>query len=160
MLFVRTFTRVRESNRLPKKNQRWLQSNREIILTSELTVIKVVKWQVPKKRDMYLNVVPCVWIGHSVMSDSLRPHGLCPARFLCPLNSPGKNSRVGCHFLLRNVVLYEFKEERYYLQLIVEYLRLEGSEKAFQKLKVCLNNISYQTFWKCLEFLSSRNYHY
>ena len=41
LLFVRTFTRVCESNRLSKKNQRWLQSNREIILISELTVIKV-----------------------------------------------------------------------------------------------------------------------
>ena len=30
---------------------------------------------------------------------TLRPHGLLPARLLCPWNSPGKNI-VLCHFLL------------------------------------------------------------
>ena len=29
----------------------------------------------------------------------LRPHGLWPARLLCPWDSPGKNTGVGCHFL-------------------------------------------------------------
>ena len=29
------------------------------------------------------------------------PHGLKPTRLLCPWDSPGKNTRVGCHFLLR-----------------------------------------------------------
>ena len=37
----------------------------------------------------------------SVMSDSLRPHGPWPARLLCPWDSPGKNTGVGCHFLLQ-----------------------------------------------------------
>ena len=40
---------------------------------------------------------------HSVMSDSLRPHGLQHARFLCPWNFPGKNTGVGCHFLLQGI---------------------------------------------------------
>ena len=31
----------------------------------------------------------------------LRPHGLQPARLLCPWDSPGKNTGVGCHFLLQ-----------------------------------------------------------
>ena len=35
------------------------------------------------------------------MSDSVRPHGLQPARLLCPWDSPGKNTGVGCHFLLQ-----------------------------------------------------------
>ena len=34
------------------------------------------------------------------MSDSLRPHGLWPARLLCPWDFPGKNSGIDCHFLL------------------------------------------------------------
>ena len=29
------------------------------------------------------------------------PHGMQPARLLCPQNFPGKNTRVGCHFLLQ-----------------------------------------------------------
>ena len=38
-------------------------------------------------------------------SDSLRPHGLQPARLLCPWDSPGKNTGVGCHaFLLFHYV--------------------------------------------------------
>ena len=39
----------------------------------------------------------------SVMSDSLQPHGLQPARLLCPWSSPGKNSGVGCHYLLQGI---------------------------------------------------------
>ena len=34
------------------------------------------------------------------MSNSLQPHGLQPARILCPWDSPGKNTGMGCHFLL------------------------------------------------------------
>ena len=40
-------------------------------------------------------------VSHSVMSDSLQPHGLYPARLLCPWDSPGKNTGVGCHSLLQ-----------------------------------------------------------
>ena len=36
----------------------------------------------------------------SVLSDSVRPHGLQPTRLLRPWDSPGKNTGVGCHFLL------------------------------------------------------------
>ena len=38
-----------------------------------------------------------------VVFDSLRPHGLQPARLLCPWNSPGKNIGVGCHALLQGI---------------------------------------------------------
>ena len=34
------------------------------------------------------------------MANSLRCHGLQPARLLCPFDSPGKNTGVGCHCLL------------------------------------------------------------
>ena len=36
----------------------------------------------------------------SVMSDFLWSYGLWPSRLLCPWDSPGKNTGVGCHFLL------------------------------------------------------------
>ena len=36
-------------------------------------------------------------------SKSLRTHGLQPARFLCPWSSLGKNTGVGCHFLLQEI---------------------------------------------------------
>ena len=39
----------------------------------------------------------------SVTPDSLRPHGLSPARLLCPWDSPGKNTGVGCHALVQGI---------------------------------------------------------
>ena len=42
------------------------------------------------------------WKGsRSVVSDSLRPHGLQPTRLLSPWDFPGKSTGVGCHCLLR-----------------------------------------------------------
>ena len=37
----------------------------------------------------------------SVMSDSVRPHRRQPTRLPCPWDFPGKNTGVGCHFLLQ-----------------------------------------------------------
>ena len=42
-------------------------------------------------------------VSHSVVSDSLQPHGLQPTRLLCPWDFPGKNTGVGCHFLLQGI---------------------------------------------------------
>ena len=48
-------------------------------------------------------------LRHSVLSDSFDPmdreacHELKPARFLCPWDSAGRNTRVGCHFLLQGI---------------------------------------------------------
>ena len=39
----------------------------------------------------------------SVVSDSVRPHGLQPTRLPHPWDSPGKNTGVGCHFLLQRM---------------------------------------------------------
>ena len=47
-------------------------------------------------------VCDCVCL-HSVLSDSLWLHGLHPARLLCPYNFTGKNTGVGCHFLLQEI---------------------------------------------------------
>ena len=35
------------------------------------------------------------------MSDSVQPHRRQPTRLLCPWDSPGKNTGVGCHFPLQ-----------------------------------------------------------
>ena len=39
------------------------------------------------------------------MYNSLQPHGLQLARLLCPWDFPGKNTRMGCHFLLQRIFL-------------------------------------------------------
>ena len=47
---------------------------------------------------LYLCVISC-----SVMSDSLQLHGREPTRLLCPWDFPGKNTGLGCHFLLQGI---------------------------------------------------------
>ena len=46
------------------------------------------------------------------MSDSLWPHGLQSARLLCPWDFPGKNTGVGCHFLLQGIFLTQESNPR------------------------------------------------
>ena len=48
-----------------------------------------------------------------VMSDSLPPCGLQPARLLCPWNSSGKNIGVGCHALLQGIFLTQGSNPRF-----------------------------------------------
>ena len=40
----------------------------------------------------------------SVVSNSLQTHGMSPARLLHPWDFPGKNTGVGCHFILQEIV--------------------------------------------------------
>jgi len=47
----------------------------------------------------------CVRQVASVLYDSLRLYGPEPARLLCPRDSPGKNTGVGCHSLLQRIFL-------------------------------------------------------
>ena len=44
-------------------------------------------------------------VSCSVVSDSLRPHGLQPAMLLCQWKFSGKNTRVGSHSLLQGIFL-------------------------------------------------------
>ena len=43
----------------------------------------------------------CCCCVASVVSDSVQPHRRQPTRLSCPCDSPGKNTGVGCHFLLQ-----------------------------------------------------------
>ena len=56
--------------------------------------------------QLVLSVCVCVCVcvcarAHLVVSDSVRPHRPQPTRPLHPWDSPGKNTGVGCHFLLQ-----------------------------------------------------------
>ena len=54
----------------------------------------------------------------SDVSDSLRPYGLYLSptpRLLYPWDSPGKNSRVGCHFLLQGVLFTQESNSHLYV---------------------------------------------
>ena len=48
-------------------------------------------------------------VSRSVMSNSLPPHGLKPARLLCPWDSPGKNAGVGCHSIQLYKIVRKWK---------------------------------------------------
>ena len=84
-----------------------------------------------------LSIIPC-YSSHSVVSDSLQPHGLWPARFLCPWDSPGKNTGVSGHFLLQGIfptqglnpglphcrqILYHLSHQTTRASLMVQWLR-------------------------------------
>ena len=47
-------------------------------------------------------VICCCCLVALVVSNFVRPYGLQPARLFCPWESLGKNTGVGCHFLLHH----------------------------------------------------------
>ena len=63
-------------------------------------------------------VCMCVFVHVcSATSSSVQAHGLLPTRLLCPWDSPGKNTRVGCHFLLQGIFLTQGSNLRLLLLL-------------------------------------------
>ena len=76
-------------------------------LVGSLTVLeRMIKPPLPDSSSPSTSAV--VWSKSkwscSVVSDSLRPHGLQPPRLLCLWIFPGKSTGVGCRFLLRVVL--------------------------------------------------------
>ena len=60
----------------------------------------------------------------------LRPHGLWPARLLCPWDSPGKNTGVGCHSLLQGIFLtQELNPGLLHCRQTLYWLSYKGSPK-------------------------------
>ena len=51
--------------------------------------------------DFVYTCICCCCCVASVVSDSVRPHRRKPTRLPRPWDSPGKNTGVGCHFLLQ-----------------------------------------------------------
>ena len=70
----------------------------------------------------------------------LRPLGRQPARVLCPWDSPGKNTGVGCHFLLQGIFPnQELNPGLLHCRKILYQLSYEGSPKQIDSGKL-LNN--------------------
>ena len=53
------------------------------------------------REALYIRCCYCCCEVTSVESDSVRPHRWQPTRLPRPWDSPGKNTGVGCHFLLQ-----------------------------------------------------------
>ena len=63
---------------------------------------------------------------------ALRLHRLEPIRFLCPWDSPGKNTGVGCHFLVISI---------YYLSLSLIVNMLKGENTTVLSATVCTQTL-------------------
>ena len=58
---------------------------------------------VSKLEGLYLRLCVCVYVSHSVVSLSLGPHSLQPARILCTWDSPSRNTRVVYRSFLQGI---------------------------------------------------------
>jgi len=64
------------------------------------------KWkEMVQKSDRVQQFMCACMLSHSVVSNSLQPHRLLPTSLLYPWDFPGKNTGVGCHFLLQGIFL-------------------------------------------------------
>ena len=81
-------------------------------------------------------------IGTSVLSDSVRPHGLQPTRLLRPWDFPGKSTGVGCHCLLPSFTL----EDRYF-EVNIKEIKLKSRQVVCQfHTNKCRSSINVHTF--------------
>ena len=72
---------------------------------TELHRVVLAAWEyfcwVSQQTSMLPSKLYCSLVAKS--HPTLRPHGLQPTRLLCPWVFLGKNTRVGCHFLLQGI---------------------------------------------------------
>ena len=67
-----------------------------------------------------------------VMSDSVRRYGQPPTRLLCPQDSLGKNTGVGCHLLFQGIFLtQELNPRLLHWQADSLPLRYQGSHHLY-----------------------------
>ena len=85
-------------------------------------------------------------ISHSVVSNSATPWTVACQAF-CPWNSPGKNTWVGCHFLLQGIFLTQGSNQGFlHGRQILYHLSQQGSsiyyvEKSKWSLSVVSNSL-------------------
>ena len=68
--------------------------------TSQETVNNFWRQRVPILAANWIHLGSCCYIT-SVVTDSVQPHRRQPTRLLRPWDSPGKNTGLGCHFVLQ-----------------------------------------------------------
>ena len=90
-------------------NCRWFSSCIQERWRKTLPLISSLQFVIPRLGELLL-----LLLSHSVVSNSVRLQRRQPTRLLCPRDSPGKNTGVGCHILLRCM---KVKSEREVVQL-------------------------------------------
>ena len=68
-------------------------------------LLKISVQKIISLHGKFIKELICVCVSCSVVSNSLQPCGLEPSRLVCPCDFPGKNTGVGCHFLLQRIFL-------------------------------------------------------
>ena len=87
------------------------------------------------------------------MSNSVRPHRWQPTRLPCPWDSPGKNTGVGCHFLLQCInVKSEFRS--------MNQGKLEVVKQEMARVNVDIPGIGELKWTRMGEFNSDNHYIY
>ena len=93
---------------------KWSQSQRD-----KYHVMSLVESNFKKPMNLFTKQIYRYWIenklvtkgqrgwggGVSQSCPTLQPHGLQPARLLCPRDFPGKKNGLGCHSLLQGIFL-------------------------------------------------------
>ena len=92
-------------------------------------------------------------VSHSVMSDSLQPHGLWPSRLLCSWDSPGKNTGVDSHSLLQGIFPTQGSNpDLPHCSQIPYYLSHQASPSVnktdVQRICPIMLKLHYYTFWR------------
>ena len=112
-------------------------------------------------KDAMLCCCCCCWVT-SVVSDSVRPNRRQPTRLHRPWDSPGKNTGVGCHFLLQciyvaanGIISFFFMAEWYstvfMYHIFFIYSSVSGRLGCFHALAIvnctAVNTRVYVAFW-------------
>ena len=84
----------------------WRECPRVALMPHNTVETEAVQWKPAQVHflilESFLCFCCCCWVA-SVVSGSMRPHRRQPTRLLCPWDSPGKSTGVGCRCLLRKV---------------------------------------------------------
>ena len=78
---------------------------------------------------------------------TLATHGLSPARLLCPWDSPGKNTGVGCHFLFLGKMLVGDKTTFKYICRNWPFLPMNFKVKESIRRSVVSNSLQPHGLW-------------
>ena len=82
-----------------------LQSSIPVLLILLLCLILFSQLLLPSDNNTFKTVLKVKVLVVQLCLMLCNPHGLQPIRFLCPWNSPGKNTGVGSHSLLQDIFL-------------------------------------------------------
>ena len=76
-----------------------------LIVLNRWTKIHILFQDHPETQVSWASLsTPACWFA-AVVAVSVRPYGTQHASFLCPWDSPGKDTRAGCHFLFQGIFL-------------------------------------------------------